>query len=97
MLWVGPMLVSDPWFRKLDPQTKALVEKAAKEAAAYEWKWSAEQDEIALKECLARGMVINDVSDEPAWTEAARSVWPQFYDKFVGKAVVDEALAIMQQ
>ena len=34
MLWVGPMLVSDPWFRKLDPQTKALVEKAAKEAAA---------------------------------------------------------------
>lgn len=81
MLWVGPMLVSDPWFRKLDPQTKALVEKAAKEAAAYEWKWSAEQDEIALKECLARGMVINDVSDEPAWTEAARSVWPQFYDK----------------
>ena len=97
MLWVGPMLVSDPWFRKLDPQTKALVEKAAKEAAAYEWKWSAEQDEIALKECLARGMVINDVSDEPAWTEAARSVWPQFYDKVGGKAVVDEALAIMQQ
>ena len=97
MLWVGPMLVSDPWFRKLDPQTKALVEKAAKEAAAYEWKWSAEQDESALKECLARGMVINDVSDEPAWTEAARSVWPQFYDKVGGKAVVDEALAIMQQ
>ena len=97
MLWVGPMLVSDPWFRKLDPQTKALVEKAAKEAAAYEWKWSAEQDEIALKECLARGMVINDVSDEPAWTEAARSVWPQFYDKVGGKAVVDEALAILQQ
>ena len=97
MLWVGPMLVSDPWFCKLDPQTKALVEKAAKEAAAYEWKWSAEQDEIALKECLARGMVINDVSDEPAWTEAARSVLPQFYDKVGGKAVVDEALAIMQQ
>ena len=41
--------------------------------------------------------VINDVSDEPAWTEAARSVWPQFYDKVGGKAVVDEALAIMQQ
>ena len=96
MLWVGPMLVSDPWFRRLDPQTKALVEKAAKEAAAYEWKWSAEQDEIALKECLARGMVINDVSDEPAWTEAARSVWPQFYAKVGGKAVVEGALALMQ-
>ena len=34
---------------------------------------------------------------DSAWTEAARSVWPQFYDKVGGKAVVDEALAIMQQ
>ena len=74
-----------------------MVPQARPADAAYEWKWSAEQDEIALKECLARGMVINDVSDEPAWTEVARSVWPQFYDKVGGKAVVDEALAIMQQ
>ena len=97
MLWVGPMLVSDPWFRKLDPQTKALVEKAAKEAAAYEWKWSAEQDEIALKECLARGMVINDVSDEPAWTEAARSVGPPAPPTVGGTAVAAAARARLLQ
>lgn len=83
---------------QLDPQTKALVEKAAKEAAAYEWKWSAGNRMNALKECLARGMVINDVSRrEPAWTEAARSVWPQFYDKVGGKVRGGQSLAIMQQ
>ena len=80
MLWVGPILVSDPWFRKLDPLTKALVDKAAKVASAYDWMWSAEQDEHALKECLEHGMVVIDVTDEYAWPEAARSVWPQFYD-----------------
>jgi len=41
-------------------------------------------------------MVANDVTDEDTWMEAARSVWPQFYDKVGGKAVVDEALAIIQ-
>ena len=35
--------------------------------------------------------------DEPVWQEKAMGVWPQFYDKVGGKAVVDEALAIMQQ
>lgn len=94
MLWVGPMLVSETWFRKLDPATKQLVQKAARDAAAYEWQWAAEQDAVALKECADRGMQINDLKDEKAWMEAARSVWPQFYDKVGGQAIVDEAVAI---
>lgn len=94
MLWVGPMLVSETWFRKLDPDTKALVQKVARDAAAYEWQWAAEQDAVALKECTDRGMQVNDLKDENKWMEAARSVWPQFYDKVGGKAIVDEAVAI---
>lgn len=96
LLWVGPMLVSDPWYRKLDAQSKALIDKAAKEAVAYEWKWAAEQDNIALKDCIDHGMVLNKLTDEPKWMEAARSVWPKFYDKVGGKALIDEALAIMK-
>ena len=96
MLWVGPMLVSDTWYRKLDPQTKALVDRAALQAAEYEWKWAAEQDQVALKACTDHGMVVNELSDEPKWMEAARGVWPKFYDKVGGKANVDEALAIMK-
>lgn len=97
LLWVGPMLVSDTWYRKLDPQSKALVDKAAQEAIAYEWKWSAEQEELALKACLDHGMVLNSLTDEPKWAEAARSIWPKFYEKVGGKALVDEAISIMKQ
>lgn len=97
MLWVGPMLASETWYRKLDPATKALVDKAVKEAVAYEWQWAAEQDKLALQQCLDHGMVINDLTDEAEWMKAARSVWPKFYDKVGGKAVVDEAVAIIGQ
>ena len=97
MLWVGPVLVSEKWYRKLDPAAKALVAKAAREAAAYEWQWSAQQDQLALKECLDRGMTINEPENEQVWVQAARSVWPKFYDKLGGKAIVDEALGIMGQ
>lgn len=95
MLWVGPLLVSDVWFRKLDDATRALVQKAADEAVAYEWKWAMEQDQIAFKQCIERGMVFNKLQDEEAWVKAARGIWPKYYDKVGGKARVDEALAIM--
>ncbi len=97
LLWVGPMLVSERWYGKLDDATKTLVNKAAQEAAAYEWQWSDEQEELALKACLEHGMSINDLEDEAKWMEAARSIWPKFYDKVGGKDLVDEALAIIAQ
>ncbi len=97
LLWVGPVLVSDTWYKKLDPQTQELVTRAAQEAAIYEWQWAAEQDEIALKTCLEKGMLVNNLADEPEWVNAARSVWPQFYDKVGGKELVDAAVNIMEQ
>ena len=96
MLWTGPILVSEKWYRKLDPATRALVDKAAAAAQEYEWKWFAEQDALALKDCQEHGMQVNALTDEPVWMEKARSVWPQFYDKVGGKAFVDEALAAMK-
>ena len=95
LLWVGPLLVSEKWYRKLDAQTKALVDKAAKEAIETEWKWIDEQDSIALKACLDHGMQFDKLTDEPKWAEAARSIWPKFYDKVGGKALVDEAMAVI--
>ena len=40
---------------------------------------------------------MNDLTDEPAWMEAARSIWPNYYDKVGGKALVDQALQIMKK
>ncbi len=95
LFWVGPMLCSEKWYRRLDDQTRTLVNRAAREAVAAEWVWADEQDSIALKDCLDHGMVYNKLTDEPRWMEAARSVWPQFYDKVGGKALIDEELAII--
>jgi len=97
LLWVGPIMVSEKWYSKLDAQTKELISRAAQEAAQHEWAWSAEQESIALKACQDHGMVMNDLEDEPAWQEAARSIWPQYYDKVGGKDFVDQALKIMAQ
>ena len=95
LLWVGPMLFSERWYSKLDPDTRALVEKAAREACAYEWKWADEQEAVAKKMCVDKGMKIDQLTDEPAWEKAARGVWPQFYDKIGGKENVDEMLKLM--
>lgn len=95
LLWVGPVLVSEPWYKKLDAQTRALVVKAAGEAAKHEWKWAADQDQIALKQCLDRGMKLDQLKDEPVWQEKARALWPKFHEQVGGKAMIEEALAIM--
>lgn len=95
LLWVGPMLVSETWYTRLDADTKALVDKAAKEAAQYEWQWAAEQDEVAKKQCLDNGMQLSVLTDEPVWQEKARSIWPQFYEQVGGKEMIDEALSLM--
>lgn len=95
LLWVGPMLVSESWYQGLNPDTQELIDRAASEAAAYEWKWAAEQDQIALQQCLDHGMEITTLEDEPVWQEKARSLWPKFYDQVGGKEMIDEAVAII--
>ncbi|HDR16326.1 MAG TPA: C4-dicarboxylate ABC transporter substrate-binding protein, partial [Desulfobacteraceae bacterium] len=89
------MLVSESWYHKLDPPARELVTRAAKEAAQYEWKWAAEQDKIALQQCLDRGMTIHKLEDEPVWQERARSLWPKFYEQVGGQEVIDEVVGIM--
>ncbi len=81
--------------QKLDPDTRALVEKAATEAQNFEWKWSEEQEGLAKKQCIEKGMAVIDLSDEPVWMEKARGIWPTFYDKVGGQALVDEAVTII--
>ncbi len=97
LLFSAVAIVSDRWFQKLDPQTKELVMKAADIAQKTEWDWSAVEEEKALKQLIDNGMKFNDLQDEDKWQERARSVWPRYYDKVGGKAMVDEALAIMSK
>jgi hypothetical protein len=40
-------------------------------------------------------MVVTELTDEPVWQEKARSVWPNFEEQVGGKAMIDEALSLM--
>ncbi len=97
MLWVGPLLVSEKWFRRLPENTQALVKKAAREACEYEWKWVAKQNQTALENCLKHGMTLEELSDEDVWMNKARALWPQYYEAVGGKEKIDNALKIMGQ
>ena len=94
--FVAPLLVSETWYRKLDDATRALIKKAALEAQKHEWSWAAEQEIVARNELLSHGMQLSKLEDEEKWLQAARGTWERFYDKVGGKAVVDEALAVMK-
>lgn len=97
MIWVAPILVSERWYRKLDPDTKKLFDRAAQEAALWMWDWAETQDKKALQECLDHGMTVNDLEDEAVWMEKARAIWPKYYNVIGGKEVLDKALAVMGQ
>ncbi len=97
MLWVGPLLVSEKWYKRLPANTQALVQKAATEACKYEWEWVAKQNKIALDNCIKHGMVVEELTDENVWMEKARALWPEYYDAVGGKDKIDNALKIMGQ
>lgn len=97
LLWTGPLLVSEQWYQKLDPKTRELVDRAAREALEHEWNWIAEQEQLALKQCEEHGMVKGTPTDLPKWEKQARSTWPQFYEKVGGKDMVNTALKAMGQ
>ena len=96
-LWIGPLLVSNKWYSRLDADTKALVDRAANEAVHVEWDWSAEQDSVAKQDCIDHGMQISVLEDEPEWIKAATSIWPKFYDQVGGKELVDQVVAISKE
>jgi tripartite ATP-independent transporter DctP family solute receptor len=96
ILWTGPILVSETWYKKLAPDMRAVVDRAAKEAAEFEWKWVEEKEAEALKECLAKGMKMSKpANDEKDWIVKARAVWPEFYESVGGKEIVDKVQAVM--
>jgi len=97
MLWVGPLLVSEKWYKRLPANTQALIKKAATESCKYEWEWVAKQNKVALENCLKHGMVLEELTDENVWMEKARALWPEYYDAVGGKDKIDNALKIMGQ
>jgi TRAP-type C4-dicarboxylate transport system substrate-binding protein len=95
MFWTGIVAVSDAWYQKLDPATRALIAKGMTEAQQAEWEWVRKKEADSKQQSIQRGMVVDKLEDEPVWVEKARGIWPKFYAKVGGKEIVDEAVAII--
>lgn len=93
-LYVTPLLVSERWYQSLNADTKALVDKAALEAILYTWDWCSAEEDKALQACIDNGLEAVDLEDEEKWIEAARALWPNYYDAIGGKEVLDHAMSL---
>ncbi len=92
MLWVGPILVSERWFKSLSKPLQEVLMRSAQEVAEYEWVWAMRQDSVAKQRCISMGMEVIQLDDEPDWEAAARAIWPLFYEDVGGKDHIDELL-----
>ncbi|MDR1708530.1 MAG: TRAP transporter substrate-binding protein [Candidatus Accumulibacter sp.] len=97
MLWTGAILTSEAWFRKLDPDTRALVEKAAVAAQKREWSSAEKEESDSEKLTVQNGMEVTklDPKEEARWQEKARGVWKDFIKTPEMKSLSDKALAII--
>ncbi|MDR1535539.1 MAG: TRAP transporter substrate-binding protein [Planctomycetota bacterium] len=96
MLWTGGIAVSEIWYQRLDPDTKALVEEAVASGQDTEWKWVADQEDLCKQLAIDHGMTVNPLEDEPAWVEKARAIWPKFYDLIGNQEMIQQALDIIK-
>ena len=91
-LGIWPLLVSENWYKRLDKDTQLLLNKVGEQTAVFGNALAKELEDEAIAECKSHGMVYAELEDETEWMNRARSVWPKFYDKVGGKALVDEML-----
>lgn len=96
MLWTGALLASENWLKKLDPDTRALVERAIKEAEEKEWEFVAREEERCKQLSIDNGMEMADLTDEPVWKEKARGVWKDFVITPEMKALTDKAVSVIE-
>jgi tripartite ATP-independent transporter DctP family solute receptor len=97
MLWIGAVLVSDSWYKTLDADTRALVEKAVATAQNEQWAAAEKVESDSKKLTLDNGMQVTilDPKEEARWKERARSIWPDFVKTPEMKSLSDKALAII--
>lgn len=89
----SPFMISKVFWDTLDDKEKAIVKKAALEARDYERKLASEEDEIATKYLLSKGMKISEMA--PGEKDKMREAVKGIYEKqkpILGEALVNKVL-----
>lgn len=88
------LLISKDKFNKLSDDQKKVVQKAAKEAAAFERSKITEMENSQVDELKKKGMIVTN-PDKQAFLEATKSVYDQFKSQLGDDAkLLDEIINI---
>lgn len=86
MLWTGPLLISEVYYKTLPADLQEVVNKAGNEACLFGSKLADQMNADAKKELIAKGMIDCGVPvDEAEWQKRARAIWPKFFDDVGGE------------
>ncbi|MEH6471354.1 MAG: TRAP transporter substrate-binding protein [Halopseudomonas sp.] len=98
LLWTGPHLINESFYQSLPQDLRQVLNRAASEAARYQWDWVEQHNQQQLVSLVAEGMtLLQPDDDEKEWKRRAKTVWPQFYAQTGGQPFVEKVLAIISQ
>ncbi len=93
-----PLIVGVKYFEKLDADMQEILIRAGIEAQQYCLLFQMEESNKALQAMIDTGMEFCELSDEDKMVDLAiEKVWPKFYKKVGGKAVVDEVVKELEK
>jgi tripartite ATP-independent transporter DctP family solute receptor len=84
-----PFFVAEKWWQSLPSNIQEAIIKAEMEARPIQRQADAEYNETIEAEWVKQGKAITHPSIEP-FQDAAKSIYPQFYDKVGGKEIIDK-------
>ena len=95
-LAINPMVISEQWFKGLPADVQTAVMEAGQETTDHAMAMAAQMDETG-KDILAKNGVtlFGQPTDEDAWVEKARTVWPQVLPRIKDKEMLDKVFSIL--
>lgn len=88
-LWVGPILINNSYYQSLPDKHKKALDRAALEAAEYEWTWIEQQNLDFRNKLEKQGIEISELVDKREWVYVSRLLWTSYY-KYIGYGNYEE-------
>jgi len=92
-----PLIMNLAFFNSLSPAHQEIVKSAAKEAAVYQRKLSADEDAVMRQKLVEKGMELTVLNAEEL--QAFKKVMDPVYDEFapeIGKDLLEELVAALR-
>lgn len=95
-LAINPLVTSEAWYEGLPADVQQAIDEAGRETTVYAMQMANEMDEKGKAILTEHGVTLTGrPTDEDAWVEKARGVWPQVYPLIKDEALLGKVLGIL--